>query len=280
MAKVPSRVAAKLSSALKRYQPVVDDARRRDVNESDTVTIITDLFAEMFGYDKYTEITSEVAVRGTYCDLAIKLEDEIKCLIEAKAIGVELKEPQIKQATDYAANEGVDWVVLTNAASWKIFKLTFGKPIEQELITEFELTALDPRSEDDIETLYLLSRDGISKDVLEDYSEQRQALSRFSLAALITSEPILQLMRREVRHLSPGVKVNTEQIRAVLLSDVLKRDALEGDRAEDARRKVARLAARAAKTKAASSADSVSTVVPEPEPQAAAATAGTSTSGA
>ena len=34
-------------------------------------------------------------------------------LIEVKAIGSDLKENHVKQAVDYAANEGVDWVLLT-----------------------------------------------------------------------------------------------------------------------------------------------------------------------
>ena len=43
--------------------------KARDVNESDTVIIITDMFYYVFGYDKYSDLTGEVAIRGTYCDL-------------------------------------------------------------------------------------------------------------------------------------------------------------------------------------------------------------------
>jgi hypothetical protein len=37
---------------------------------SDTVIIVTDVLAEVFGYDKYSELTAEFAISGTYCDLA------------------------------------------------------------------------------------------------------------------------------------------------------------------------------------------------------------------
>ena len=40
-------------------------------------------------------------------------------LIEAKAMGGELKDAHVKQALDYAATQGVDWVVLTTAAQWR-----------------------------------------------------------------------------------------------------------------------------------------------------------------
>lgn len=129
MAKTPSKVTDRIASGIKRFQPILASAKARDVGESDTVTIIVDMLSEIFGYDKYSEITSEHAIRGTYCDLAIKVEGNLQMLIEVKAIGTDLKEPHVKQAIDYAANQGVEWVVLTNGLVWRVYKVTFGKPI-------------------------------------------------------------------------------------------------------------------------------------------------------
>ena len=90
MANVPKRVADRLVATIKRYQPIVSDARKRDVGEADTVTIVKDMLADVFGYDKYTEVTSEYAIRGTYCDLATRIDGALQALIEVKAIGLEL----------------------------------------------------------------------------------------------------------------------------------------------------------------------------------------------
>ena len=87
MANVSQKVSARLSTALRRFQPIIASAKARDVGESDTVIIVTDLLSELFGYDKYAEITSETAIRGTYCDLAVKLDGAIQALNEVKAIG-------------------------------------------------------------------------------------------------------------------------------------------------------------------------------------------------
>ena len=81
------------------------------------------MLAEIFGYDKYSEITSEHAIRSTFCDLAVKLDGAVQLLLEVKAIGLEPKDQYVKQAVDYAANLGVDWVVLTNAENWRIYKV-------------------------------------------------------------------------------------------------------------------------------------------------------------
>ncbi|HEV7922218.1 MAG TPA: hypothetical protein VGR02_15640 [Thermoanaerobaculia bacterium] len=55
---------------MKRFQPILTAAKARDVNESDTSLIVTDVMAEIFGYDKYSEVTRELCIRGTFCDLA------------------------------------------------------------------------------------------------------------------------------------------------------------------------------------------------------------------
>lgn len=245
MPAIPTKVADRLVSGLKRFQPILSSARARDVNESDTVLLTTDLLAYFFGYDKYSEITSEHAIRGTYCDLAIKIEGEIRLLIEVKAIGLELKDPHIKQVVDYAANQGVEWVALTNGVTWRVYRVHFAKPIDNELVLEFDLLELNHRSTAHLETLYLLTREGIMKDSLPLYYAQRQATNRFFLGALLLSDPVLDLVRRELRRLAPDVRIDNAEIKTALMSEVLKREVVEGEKAEDARKKVQRAAGKA-----------------------------------
>ena len=111
---IPTRIADRLAAGVKRFQPVLASAKARDVNESDTTMIVTDILAEVFGYDKYSEITRELCIRGTYCDLATRIDGKFQMIIEVKAIGLELKEAHVKQAVDYAANQGIEWVALSN----------------------------------------------------------------------------------------------------------------------------------------------------------------------
>ena len=61
-------------------QPILASAKARDVGEADTVTVIKDMLADVFGYDKYTDVTSEHAIRGTFCDLAIKVDGHLQTL--------------------------------------------------------------------------------------------------------------------------------------------------------------------------------------------------------
>ena len=251
MATVPSLVRDRLTRGIKRFQPILTNSHSRDDGEADTVMIVTDMLSEVFGYDKYSEITGEFSIRGTYCDLATKLDGVLQALIEVKAIGRGLKDSHVKQAVDYAANQGVDWVVLTNGVTWRVYNVIFAKPIDQELVVEIDFCALDAKKNSDLETLFLWCKEGWIKSALGDYHTQKQALSRFFLGAMVLSDPVVDVIRRELRRVSPDVRIENDQIRAVLSTEVVKREVTEGDKADEAKKKIARAASKSLRAKAA-----------------------------
>lgn len=240
MASISPKITDRISDALKRLQPIISSAKSRDVNESDTVTIVVDLLSEMFGYDRYSEITREYAIRNTFCDLAIKIDGKPCLLIEVKAIGLELKDNHIRQAVDYAANEGIEWVGLTNGSVWQVYRVSFEKPISHEKIFEVDLISINPRKKNEVEALYILSREGIRKSALDEYRTQKQVMSRYTFGALLCSEPALAIVRRELKRIAPDTKVSIDDIKNVLVNEVIKRDVIEGERAEEACNKVRR----------------------------------------
>jgi len=215
-------------------------AKDRDVNESDTVSIIKDMLSEVFGYDKYLEVTSEFAVRGTYCDLAIKINNKIEFLIEVKAIGRGLKESHLRQVVDYAANNGAQWVSLTNGLVWQVYKIRFEKPIAYDLVCEFSLAELDPKNEEHLERLFILCKEGLAKDARGDFHEKTLTVNRFVLGALVLSDGVVSAIRRELRKLSEGVPVTPEEIIKVLSNEVIKREVLDGEEAAKAQSRVRR----------------------------------------
>ena len=265
MPTVPARVQDRLLSGVKRFQPILGAAKARDAGEADTSTIVKDMLSQVFGYDKYGEITSEYMIKGTYCDLAIKLEEKLRLLIEVKAIGLELKDAHTKQAVDYAANQGVEWVILTNGATWRIYRVSFGQPISQELVYECDFLSLNPKNKTEIENLFLFAKEGQSKSVLDDFHAQRQAMSRYLLAALVLSDSTIDMLRRELRRVFPDVRVDPEALRSEMVQEVLKREVTEGDKAEEARRRIAKAQGRAlrARAKAANAEGESEESVPE-----------------
>jgi hypothetical protein len=68
---IPKKVCERMQAGMKWLLPVIQQQKLRDVSEADTVTLVKDLLADVFGYDKYADVTGELAIRGTFCDLAV-----------------------------------------------------------------------------------------------------------------------------------------------------------------------------------------------------------------
>jgi hypothetical protein len=92
--------------------------------------------------------------------------------------------------------------------------------------------------------LFLLCKEGLSKAVIKKYYEHGKSVNKFVISAILQMEESLSLIRRELRRVSPGIKVETDEIKAILTGDVLKRDVLEGKEAEQAKGRVKRAASR------------------------------------
>jgi hypothetical protein len=91
----------------------------------------------------------------------------------------------------------------------------------------------------------LLTKEGWAKSAVVEFREHRQALSRFFVGATVLTEPVLAVIRRELKRVSPDVKIDTEQIRSVLLQEVFKREVVEGEKFGQATRTLTRAATRA-----------------------------------
>jgi hypothetical protein len=93
---------------------------------------------------------------------------------------------------------------------------------------------------------------------------------------MLLTDAVLDVIRRELRRVSPDVKIDSEQIKAVLTGEVIKREVLEGEKAEEARKKIHRAASKALRAitvkPSKSQGESGSSDVTMPQPTAAAGT--------
>ena len=244
MASIPKRVSERLSKETRSFQKVLRGAKDRDINESDTVLIVTDMLARVFGFDKFLEVTSEYKVKGTFCDLAVIIDGNVKYLIEVKAIGLDLKDAHLRQAVGYGSQHGIQWVVLTNGVDWEIYRIKFERPVGHDLLCAFNFLDLNPRKKEDQEILYLLCKEGLSKDVIEKYREHLMSVNKFIISAILQSETGLNMLRRELKRVSPGTRVETDEINSILTTDVLKRDVVEGESIKEAHTRVKKASTR------------------------------------
>ena len=252
--KVSKKTEDRIVSTVPKFQKILAVAKARDLNESDTVVIITDILTEIFGYEKYLEVTSELAIRGTYCDLAVKIGDKFQFLIECKAVGTDLKDVHLRQAVGYGANKGIQWIVLTNGIDWQLYRLRFEQPIAWDLVDRFDLLSGSIKDQRFVDSLLLLSREGVEKGARDELYEKIQCVNRFVIGNILLSAPVVTTIRRELRKLADGIRIEDDEIVALIRDGVLRRDLVEGEEAAAATAKFAKLC------------KSVAAPIPKPRP--------------
>jgi predicted type IV restriction endonuclease len=196
---------------LKKFLPHFLKAKENALNEADTVQRIILFLVEVLGYDLLTEVTRESQIKSRYVDIAVKLDGQIRLLIEAKSADTTLRMRHLDQAELYAAEGNHPWAVLTNGVVWHLYHLTFDEGVEYENVFEVDL------ENDDLdhaaEKLGMLHRSAILKGEHEDYLRQRQALSPASLARALFSYDVLARIRRHVRK-REGLLLDIEDLAA------------------------------------------------------------------
>lgn len=237
---IPKKVDLRILQAFRKFRPILQQAKNRDVNEADTVTLVKALLADAFGWDPFFDVTSEFAIRSTFVDLAVKSDNRISYLIEVKAIGGDLKDNHLRQALDYAANQGVEWVVLTNGAVWQAHRVIFGKPLNHELVFQLDLLQDELRNPKVREAAFVLTKEGMTKSAITQFHAEKQALSKFNVAAIVRSEAVLAVVRRELKRAYPSLNPHVEQIKELVVNEVLKRDVVEGEKADEAAKRMRR----------------------------------------
>ncbi len=75
----------------------------------------------------------------------------------------------------------------------------------QKIVCEYEFLNLNHKNLDDLDTLFLLTREGWSKNHIETYHAQKQVLSKFFIATILLSDGIIGTVKRELRKLAPEI---------------------------------------------------------------------------
>lgn len=241
MFKIPKKVQERFSDRIRHFQKIAEQQKAKDVSEADTVTVVKDILAEVFGYDKYQELTSEHQIKGTFCDLAIKIDGKLRLLIEVKAAGVTLNSSHIRQAVSYGVTQGIEWVILTNGINWQVYKIKFGQPPIEEELARFDFLAINAKNEDDMQKIFLLCKEGMTSEALNTYHQVAQLFNKHTVSVILQSEVVLGALRREMRRIFPELKIETAGLADLLVNEIIKRDAIDGEKYKEAETRVKKI---------------------------------------
>lgn len=197
-------------AALKKFLPKLRDAKELNLNEADTRMRIRLLLSEVLGYDILEDITQEHMVQGHYVDLTVKIKGKIVLFIEVKSVDTTLRDTHVYQTTNYAASGGVNLCALTNGIEYRLYYLTWDKAkVESALISSFNVL------DDDInvvaEKLYLVSKNGFKKGVIDKFIAEVTSLGDKNLLQAMLSKRVLAAIRIELKNIA-GHKIKDDAI--------------------------------------------------------------------
>ncbi|HKZ02909.1 MAG TPA: hypothetical protein VJ180_11745 [Pyrinomonadaceae bacterium] len=226
MPKWETAARERMRAAIKRFSKPLADLVARDANEGDTRLLVTDMLCEGFGFDKYSELTTEYRVKGEFADFGIRLDKDLIAFLEVKRVATKLAAKHLRQVESYAVNEGVEWVILTSGVVWQVYHITGGLPIVVDLALEVDLLGEDSLQQK-ANRLYYLTKESLKRRQIDELWKAKRATSPKSLATVLCSDSVITAIRKELRR-ATGQNVHKEEVAKLMRETVLKPECLGG----------------------------------------------------
>lgn len=191
-----------------------------NADESTARLMVNSFLNNVLGYTLIDEIKTEYMIRGTYVDYVIQLNKKIQFVIEAKATSLDLNDRHLKQAVDYAANEGVEWAILTNGRYIELHRVIFEKPIRSQKIFSYDLSDLSVMKTASKHIVNLTKR-AVLKGELETYWKRFDALTEENMKKAIKSSEVIRTLRLQIKKKS-GINFSDAEIAKSLSEIILK----------------------------------------------------------
>lgn len=184
------------------------------LDESATRIMINSFLTEILGYKELEEIKTEYRIRGEYADYIIQLKRKKHFVVEVKSIEIDINDKHLRQSLSYAANEGIDWILLLNGREIQLYRVNFGKPVTTTLIYKLDLNnPADMKKSPEL--LWNLTKTAVERGELENFWKRTNALNPVSLAKLLYSEEIVKRLRNDLKD-QTGIYFQIDDVAASL----------------------------------------------------------------
>jgi len=151
----------------------LDRHRKDGLKEYPTRTIFIDPLLAALGWDVRDPDEVELehpTVDGKSVDYAMKVNRKVVLYLEAKQLGDPLDDVKsITQVVSYAANDGIEWCVLTNGVRYKVYKASERASAPDKLLFELSIDSRDAGGlavEEIARQFNRLSRESMAKGLL------------------------------------------------------------------------------------------------------------------
>lgn len=204
----------KLLSALKRYRKKFLVTKYAELDESATRIMINSFLTDVLGFTSLDEIKTEYMIRGTYADYIVQMKGKRYFIVEVKAMGLELSPKHLRQAVNYAANEGIEWALLTNARCFDFYRIHFTKPIDSQMVFSIDLGD-ENQLKIATDSLQCITKALLPHKGLDFLWHKYSALEPTNVGRLLFAKPILNYLRRQLKR-SYKTKFSVDEIKSAV----------------------------------------------------------------
>jgi hypothetical protein len=199
-----------LKDRLKTYKKKYLKKEFSSLDESATRIMTNSFLTEVLGYQELVEVKTEYRIKSEYADYVIQLKRKKHFVVEVKSIEIDINDKHLRQSLSYAANEGIDWILLLNGREIQLYRVNFGKPISTTLIYQLNLLDADDfKKAPDL--LWYLTKVAVERNELETFWKRTNALNPVNLAKLLYSEEIVKRLRNDLKD-QTGIYFQVEDV--------------------------------------------------------------------
>lgn len=204
----------KLLSALKKYRSKYLIGKYSEVDESATRLMMNAFLDGILGYVSLDEIKTEYMIKGAYADYVIQIKGKKYFIVEVKAMPVELSQKHLRQAAHYAADEGIEWALLTNGKNFEFYKILFGKPMDSRKVFSIDLSD-ESQLKNAVSCFQYMTKDLLRQRGLDSLWNRTSALDSTNLSRMLYAKPIINNLKRQLKKAYKNRFSDEDVIRAV-----------------------------------------------------------------
>jgi len=214
-----------LRATIRHVTKHLQELATKDANEADTRMVVTDLLRDGLGYKEYGDLATEYRVRGEYADYGIRIDKQLIAFVEVKRAATKLGPRHLRQIELYAVNEGVEWLILTNASAWQVYHLSPGMPVVIDLALEVDLLSSDTPARK-VDKLFYLHHESLRRRQIDDLWRLQAATSPKALAEALLSADVTAAISKEIRRRTKQ-RVSATEVIQLLQQKVILPGCLE-----------------------------------------------------
>ena len=158
--------------------------QKLELDEAAARLMVNFFLTGVLGYTELDDIKTEYNIRGEYADYVIQLARKKHIVIEVKSIQLDLNDRHLRQSLSYAANEGIDWILLFNGRQIRLYRVIFAKPISYHLVFDHDLADISSMKDASFDIVHLYKK-MVEKGELDSYWKRFDALTPSSLVKIL-----------------------------------------------------------------------------------------------